>query len=125
MFVRKVVNRSGTVSIQIIDKSTGTYRVHRTIGTSRDPDEIEKLWIEASHILSQGFHGQQKLLSIKTKEALSNASIRTIGPELIFGTLFDCIGFSKVLDILFRHLVISRLTYPTSKLKTADYLPSV
>lgn len=55
-------------------------------------------------------------------ETLSNASIRTIGPELIFGTLFDRIGFHQIPDELFRHLVLARLAYPASKLKTVDYL---
>ncbi|MEW6234223.1 MAG: hypothetical protein AB1656_02445 [Candidatus Omnitrophota bacterium] len=55
-------------------------------------------------------------------ETLSNASIHTIGPELIFGTLFDRIGFQQIPDELFRHLVLARLAYPASKLKTVDYL---
>ena len=55
-------------------------------------------------------------------ETLSNASIQVIGPELIFGTLFDRIGLNQIPDELFRHLVIARLAYPTSKLKTVDYL---
>ena len=54
--------------------------------------------------------------------SLANAQIRTKGPELIFGTLFDRIGFSAVEDEMFRHLVIARLAYPVSKLKTIDYL---
>ena len=53
---------------------------------------------------------------------IANESIRTVGPELIFGTLFDHLGFNVVPDELFRHLTIARLVYPTSKLKTADYL---
>ncbi|MEX1135984.1 MAG: IS1634 family transposase, partial [Balneolales bacterium] len=44
------------------------------------------------------------------------------GPELVLGKLFDTIGFNQVPDTLFRHLVIARLCYPVSKLKTADYL---
>lgn len=55
-------------------------------------------------------------------EELSNASIRTVGPELIFGTLFDRLGFNAIEEELFRHIVIARLAYPTSKLKTVDYL---
>ncbi len=55
-------------------------------------------------------------------QSLSNNNIRTIGPELIFGTLFDRIGFNAVEAELFRHIVIARLVYPTSKLKTVDYL---
>jgi hypothetical protein len=53
---------------------------------------------------------------------LSNDSIRTIGPELIFGRIYDHIGFSVIEEDLFRHLVIARLAYPLSKLKTVDYL---
>ena len=54
--------------------------------------------------------------------SLSNARIRTVGPELIFGTLFDRIGFHPIPEELLRHLVIARLAYPTGKLKTTDYL---
>ena len=53
---------------------------------------------------------------------LGNASIRTIGPELVFGRLFDEIGFGEIPEKLFRDIVITRLVYPTSKLKTVDYL---
>ena len=53
---------------------------------------------------------------------LRNASIRTLGPELIFGRLFDEIGFDIIPEPLFRDIVVVRLVYPTSKLKTVDYL---
>lgn len=53
---------------------------------------------------------------------LSTGQIRTLGPELIFGTLFNRIGFNIVSEELFRHLAITRLVYPASKLKTIDYL---
>lgn len=55
-------------------------------------------------------------------KGLTNAQIHTIGPELIFGALFDKIGFGAIKEELFRHLVITRLVYPVSKLKTVDYL---
>lgn len=53
---------------------------------------------------------------------LSNSDIRVVGPELIFGKIYDRIGFNQVPELLFRHLVISRLVHPGSKLKTIDYL---
>ena len=40
----------------------------------------------------------------------------------MLGKLFDEIGFNSITDELFRHLVITRLVYPVSKLKTVDYL---
>ncbi len=53
---------------------------------------------------------------------LSNSHIRTVGPELIFGKIYDHIGFGAIGEPLFRHLVIARLAFPLSKLKTAGYL---
>lgn len=40
----------------------------------------------------------------------------------MLGKLFDEIGFGIIKDELLRHLVLSRLCYPVSKLKTTDYL---
>ena len=54
--------------------------------------------------------------------SLSNSNIRTVGPELIFGRIYDRIGFGQIKEELFRHLVISRLAFPLSKLKTTEYL---
>jgi len=48
--------------------------------------------------------------------------ISIIGIELLLGKIFDSIGFNKIPDFIFRQLVLSRLTFPTSKLKTTDYL---
>lgn len=130
MFVRKKRNKSGSVSVQIIDKTNG-YRVVRTLGSSQDIDEIQRLLFQGQQIIHSDPPGQSWLFASKSKEELAvenflehlaNAQIRTVGPELIFGTLFDRIGFAVIEDELFRHLTIARLVYPVSKLKTIDYL---
>lgn len=131
MFARKVKNRSGSISVQVISKDQGRYRVVKTIGTSQDPEEIERFWQQAQHFIHHPDPKQGKLFSLETPtdqaverhmETLSNSSIRLVGPELIFGALFDRIGLNQIKDALFRHMVIARLAYPTSKLKTVDYL---
>ena len=48
--------------------------------------------------------------------------IKLLGPELLLGKIFDQIGFNRLEDEMFRYLVITRLVYPVSKLKTVDYL---
>lgn len=117
--------------VQIISKNNGVYQVVQSLGSSKDPDEIARLVAKGKQLIKSNWGKQLKLLATKTKEELavenfldelSNAQIHTIGPELIFGTLFDRIGFNTIPDELFRHLVIARLAYPTSKLKTVDYL---
>lgn len=130
MFVRKNRNRSGSVSVQIISKSGGRYQVIKTIGSSSNPEEIERFVMEANNYIHHPAN-QLPLFSTLSEtdqsiknfiESMSNLQVRTIGPELIFGTLFDRIGFNVVGDELFRHITIARLAYPTSKLKTVDYL---
>jgi transposase len=131
MFVRKVKNRSGSISVQVISKEKGHYRVIRTVGTSRDPEEIERLVSEAKREAQRADSTQGKLFSMQSEtdrdiqsiiETLTNSDIRTIGPELIYGRLFDRMGFGEIPDEMFRHIVIARLAYPSSKLKTVDYL---
>jgi len=43
MFVRKKKNRSDSVSVQVIDKSKA-YRVIKTIGSSKDPEQISRMF---------------------------------------------------------------------------------
>jgi hypothetical protein len=130
MFVRKLRNRSGSISVQIISKEGGKYRVVKTVGTSKDPDEIAKLVIEAKNQINYPDNQTSLFPILSEADAtienflgdMSNAQVHTIGPELIFGKLFDRLGFNVIKEKLFRHIVIARLAYPSSKLKTVDYL---
>ncbi len=130
MFVRKNRNRSGTTSVQIVSKDGGKYQIVKTVGCSDNPEEIERFVLEAKTYIHYPA-GQLPLFSTLSEtdqsiksfvESISNLQVRTIGPELIFGALFDRIGFNKIDDELFRHITVARLAYPTSKLKTVDYL---
>ncbi len=115
--------------MQVVDKSKG-YRIIKTIGSSRDPTELRRL-IELGKRFIEEERGQYLLSFENARErslidhfvrGLKNTSIRTIGPELIFGRLFDEVGFNVIPETLFRDIVVTRLVYPTSKLKTLDYL---
>lgn len=128
MFLRKLKNRSGSVSVQIISKERGKYKVVKTIGSSSYEQEIEKLMFlgkqEIERLSTQGklFFSENDVVVEQLFEALGNASIKTIGPEIIFGKIYDGIGFNGINEDLFRHLVIARLAFPLSKLKTIEYL---
>jgi hypothetical protein len=128
MFVRGLKNRSGSVSIQIISKEKGRYKVVRTLGSATMLQEIKKLkqlaHQEIKEIAKQPelFESRNDKIVDQVFGALQNSSIKTVGPELIFGRIFDHIGFSKIKEDMFRHLVIARLAFPLSKLKTSEYL---
>jgi transposase len=128
MFVRPKKNESGSISIQIISKARGRYKVVKTLGCAITRQEIERLTRLAEQeieLLSEPlsmFSSQDDILVDKVFESLHNSSIQTVGPELVFGKVFDSIGFNQIGEDLFRHLVISRLAFPLSKLKTVEYL---
>lgn len=128
MYVRKKKNKSGSVSVQVIQKYNGKNKVVKSIGSAITQQDIEKLVNLAKQEIEK-LSCQPKLFGFETDQAiekafsfLSNASIRTVGPELIFGAIYNKIGFNVIDEPLFRHLVISRLAFPLSKLKTVDYL---
>jgi transposase len=126
MFIRQKKNKSGAVSVQVIDKSNGKYKLLKTIGSSSDNLKVTQLVAEAelwikkhSGLIEMDFTQQDALLE---QLVGSIQQIRIIGIELLLGKLFTDIGFAAIKDALFKKLVLARLCYPVSKLKTADYL---
>lgn len=128
MFIRKLKNRSGSQSVQVIQKVNGRYKVVKTLGSATMQQEIEILVNQAREEIERLtaqpklFVGENDAAIEQAFAVLNNASIRTLGPEIIFGKIYDHIGFGLIKEPLFRHLVIARLAFPLSKLKTVEYL---
>lgn len=126
MFVRRKKNPSGKVSVQVIDKSSGSYKVIKTIGSSSDLAIIDKMvvegksWIERKTGLNQiDFSNDIHL----TESVLSGIEeLRQVGLDFLLGKIFDEIGFNQISDPYFKYLVLYRLAHPHSKLKTTEYL---
>jgi transposase len=128
MFIRSKINGSGSISVQIIQKINGRNRVIKTIGTSKISSDVEQLKLLAGDeikLLQQSIElpfNQNIEAQFVEDFRQSLHRLTLIGPELLLGKIFDEIGFNAIEDELFRHLVITRLVYPVSKLKTCDYL---
>ena len=128
MFIREKKNKSGSVSIQLLSKDNGKNHLVKTIGCATERPEIDALKRQAQDVMDDLLNQSSLLTSddeqqlIGSISMLNNRNIQTIGPELIFGSIYDEIGFNEVKDDLFRHLVLARLAFPLSKLKTVDYL---
>ena len=126
MFIRRKKNKSGLISVQIIDKSSGKYQVLKTIGSSFDANEVESLFNEAKHWMRD--HSGQFEIDFQNERVLYSKFIKGIrqitiaGIDLLLGKIFDEIGFNQIPDDLFKPLVLSRLSFPRSKLKTTEYL---
>jgi len=128
MFVRKKKNPSGSTTVLIIEKRGRKNILLKNIGTAADGIEVDYLHHKALKEMErlQNF----ALLPFDKEKELAYAdsftncidSFSLIGPELLLGRLFDEIGFNAIPHQIFRHLVLTRLVYPVSKLKTVDYL---
>ena len=108
MFIRENRNRSGSVSIQIVSKQNGKYKVVKTVGCATMCPQIEALKIQAKMELEELCFGKNPLflseqdeLVERTMQSLSNSGIRTVGPELVFGRIYDFIGFGAIDEELF------------------------
>jgi transposase len=126
MFVRKKPNTSGSTSVQVIDKSSGSYKVVKTMGSSDDPQQVDRL-IRRAHQWINDHLGQSEIDFHDEKQLYHSfisgiQSVTVAGTELLLGRLFDQIGFNQIDDDLFRRLVLARLCFPASKLRTTDYL---
>lgn len=126
MFIREKQNKSGSISVQVLQKVGRSNKLLKTIGCSSDPQVLIRLKEEARSWI-QAQSGMQELDftlgRLQVESVLSNIDgLQLAGIELVLGRLFDTIGFNQIPDLLFRQLVLSRLCYPVSKLKTTDYL---
>lgn len=131
MFVRQRKNPSGSISIQIIDKSNGKYKVVETIGCAKDSKELEFYIAKGENRIKQLEPNLFDAISFQSKKHrflnIPNKDISIVGPDIIFGHIMDYIGCNKALkDLkekeLFTQLVISRIIEPGSKLNLIDYL---
>lgn len=128
MFVRKKKNKSGSVSIQIIDKSSGKFKIIKVVGCASKEQQQKDLIQQAYELLPtltqqnriDFTYSEDELFLKQLQQGLKKVFV--IGPELILGKIFDQIGYNQIPQSLFRHLIITRLIYPGSKLKTVDYL---
>ena len=111
MFIRRRRNKSGTVSVVVVDKSSGKFRELKTIGVSSDPRELSELerkaraWMdERTGQLALDFDESDKAIR-SVREVFSHIE-RTLHntPQVILNGIYDSIGFGAIGDDILRHL---------------------
>jgi hypothetical protein len=69
MFVRQKKNPSGVVSVQVIGKSAGKYKMLKSIGSSSNPHEVVQLCRKGEEWI-RSYGGQLDMLPLFEKEHL-------------------------------------------------------
>lgn len=136
MYIRRKKYPSGNVGIIVVEKINGKMKELATIGIARSEDDVDALvklgqeWMDRERQRRQprlDLFGEER---IRCEQELMNAeqllnSITNItidGADLILDRVFDNVGFNRIEDDIFRKLVKARLSYPSSKAATAEYL---
>lgn len=129
MFVRKKKNRSGSITVVVVDKCHGKFKEVHNLGTVRSESAAEALCIEGRNwIASCG--GRQSSLALFPEERLvsqneifkSITQIKQDGAYRLLSTIYNRIGFSVIPDKVLKDLAIARVCEPQSKLATIDYM---
>ena len=132
MFVRKKINRSGTISVVVVSKAHGKFTEVKKFGVAKSEEEADelfqkaKLWLH-THDGQQEFdfnNLRSKVLEETTRVVENIDSVLINGTQLLLNQVYDSIGFNRIPDEILRHLVIARVSQPKSKLATVDYLKS-
>jgi hypothetical protein len=69
MFLRKKSNKSGSVSVQIIAKQRGKYKVEQTIGSSKNEQELQRLWFLGKQEIERLNNQSKRLTKCKHKNS--------------------------------------------------------
>lgn len=128
MLVRKNRNRSGSVSIQVAQKINRSNKVIKTVGVAKTKREegllilLAKAEIERLQGVQSLFVEHDDLIVDNFVDSIANDHLQIIGPGLILEKIYDKIGFPNDGSCnYFKNLVLCRVVYPGSKLKTTDY----
>lgn len=134
MFVRKKKNKTGTISIVVVDKSSGKSKEVKRFGVATTEDEVNILYAKAKDWVMH-YGGQQTFdfADASNKQIESNAT-RTIvsriekvllnAPFIILEKIYNAIGFNLLNDEILKNLAIARVCQPMSKSATVSYLKS-
>jgi transposase len=128
MFIRKKKNKSGNISIQIIAKVGRKNKLIKTVGCAKTLREEELLMLlartELEHIqgLQSLFTEHDDLVVENFVNSIANDHLQIVGSDIILGGIYQKIGFpDDGSPNFFKNLVLCRLVYPGSKLKTVEY----
>lgn len=134
MYIRKLRSRNGNLQIQVVRKAGRQNKVVRHLGTARNELEINELvnlarqFIENQRIKSGKISlFDNRYSTSEMIEILSKFCIRRVLDSVTFNFFYHfyrVLGFDKIGNKSFADLVIARIIFPVSKVKTRDFLES-
>lgn len=131
MFVRRKPNKSGSFSIQVVDKVRGHYKLIKSFGSSKSEEDLSSMEKDAADFIATyggqtviDFEQSRKEEERKQAEKFfdSIVDIRQDGVRLILEPIYNAMGFDALGDETLKFLSIARICQPKSKVATVEYL---
>lgn len=146
-YIHDKKNKSGTTSVVVRYKDGGKSVDHSVLGAAVEgTPEYEELLLRAREVRKEltgeyyslfdeipddpcesveeestaGPYSAEDIAGVLS--SIGNRDVHIVGPELVFGYIYDKIGYGALGETMFRHLVLCRLFNPGSKRRTVDYL---
>ena len=116
----------------MVDKSGGRFREVRQFGVAHTEAEADALYTQAREWIRR-YAGQQTIDFGGGAVASENEvdmlvsridGVSINGTQLLLNRIYDSVGFNRIKDDVLRHLVVARISHPSSKLATTSYLRS-
>ena len=116
----------------MVDKSRGRFREVRQFGVAHTEAEADALYTQAREWIRR-YAGQQTIDFEGGAVASENEvdmlvsridGVSINGTQLLLNRIYDSVGFNRIKDDVLRHLVVARISQPSSKLATTSYLRS-
>lgn len=111
MFVRKKKNRSGSITVVVVDKCGTKFKEIHNLGTTSNADEVEQLLLAG-----------KKWIADYGEVIDSITGISQDGAYRLLEFIYSSIGFNDISDKILKDLSIARVCEPRSKLATVDYM---
>ena len=116
----------------MVDKSRGRFREVRQFGVAHTEAEADALYTQAREWIRR-YAGQQTIDFGGGAVASENEvdmlvsridGVSINGTQLLLNRIYDSVGFNRIKDDVLRHLIVARISQPSSKLATTSYLRS-
>ena len=123
--IRKVKNRSGNTSVQVVSRPNRKIKIEKHFGTAKNKEELENLLRQAGKFINDQINTHQLPFNAVTDEYFDQITLKNVFHNYAYEFLSKCyakLGFDCVNSKLLRDLAIIRIIEPSSKIKAIELL---
>ena len=123
--IRKIKNRSGSTSIQVVSRPNRKIKIEKHFGTAKTKDELAELLRQAGMFINDQTNTQQLPFNAVTDEHFDKLTLKNVFHNYAYEFLSKCyskLNFDHINSQLLKDLAIIRIIEPSSKIRAIELL---